>query len=173
MASLLVIFRGLPGTGKTYLVRKLLSKRPDLLVLSRDVLRTGMIPHPTFSEDEKAFVDELILAMSDFLLEKGRSVVIDGMALSSARLLAKLAGRATARYAGFRIIECVCSEATALARIAKEQGMHPAGDRGPDLYYHVRDRFESTELPFLSIDTDGDEQQNVAAILGYLENPPV
>ncbi len=170
---MLVIFRGLPGTGKTYLVRKLLSKRSDLLVLSRDALRTGILPHPTFGDEEKALVDGLIVAMSDFLLKKRRSVVIDGMALSSARLLERLAGRATARRAGFRIIECVCSEATALARIAKEQGTHPAGDRGPDLYYRVRDRFESTGLPFLRIDTEGDEEQNVAAILGYMENPPV
>jgi predicted kinase len=170
---MLVIFRGLPGTGKTRLARRLLDRRPDLIVLSRDSLRSGMFAHPMFSEEEKTLVDGLIVAMSDYLLGRGRSVVIDGMALSSSRLLEKFARTAAAHHKEVRIIECICSEATALARIAADEGKHPAGDRGADLYYRVRERFEPTELPLLSIDTDGDEQQNLEAILGYIENPPV
>ncbi len=170
---MLIVFRGLPGTGKTRLARRLLSKRPDLLVLSRDTLRSAVIPHPTFSEEEKALVDEMIVTMTGFLLGRDRSVVIDGMALSSARLLEEFAEQAAAHRKGFRVIECICSEATALARIAADRGSHPAGDRGSDLYYRVRERFEAVEVPFLSIDTDGDEEQNLAAILGYIENPPL
>ena len=170
---MLVVFRGLPGTGKTRLARRLLERRGDLLVLSRDSLRSGMIPRPTFSEEEKALVDGLIVAMADHLLAAGRSVVINGMALSSSALLRKFADAADARHTGIRVIECTCSEKTALARLAADSGVHPAGDRGAELYYRVRDRFEPTDLPFLSIDTDGDEEQNLEAILGYMENPPV
>jgi len=170
---MLIVFRGLPGTGKTHLARRLLERRTDLLILSRDSLRSGMITSPTFSEDEKALVDGLIVAMAGYLLAAGRSAVIDGMALSSARLLEKFAETANAHRTGIRIIECTCSEETALARISADRGKHPAGDRGADLYYQVRDRFEPTELPLLSIDTDGDEKQNLEAILGYIENPPV
>ena len=170
---MLVVFRGLPGTGKTYLARRLLERRSDLLVLSRDMLRTGIIPSPTFSEEEKAFVDDLIVAMAGFLLERGRSVVIDGMALSSAARLLEFAEAAAARRKRIRIIECICSEATALARLAGDEGLHPAGDRGADLYYRVRERFEETDLPFLRIDTDSEPEENLAAILGYVENPPV
>lgn len=170
---MLVVFRGLPGTGKTRLARRLLERRDDLLVLSRDSLRSGIIAHPTFSEEEKALVDGLIVAMAGHLLAAGRSVVIDGMALSSAKLLQEFADTADAHHTGMRIIECICTEKTAMARLAADRGLHPAGDRSAELYSRVRDRFEPTELPFLSIDTDGDEEQNLAAILGYLENPPV
>jgi len=169
---MLVVFRGLPGTGKTHLARRLLERRSDLLVLSRDALRSAIIPRPAFDEEEKSFIDSLIVAMSGLLLENGRSVVIDGMALSSAKLLERFAETATENRASIRIIECVCSEATALERIAADQGAHPAGDRGADLYYRVRDRFQPTELPYLRIDTDREEEENLEAVLGYIENPP-
>ena len=170
---MLVIFRGLPGTGKTRLVRKLLQRRPDLLVLSRDALRTAILPHPTFGDDEKALVDDLIVSMAGFLLSRGSSVVIDGMALSSAQRLQEFADTAASRQKPVRIIECICSEATAISRINADRHNHPAGDRGPELYELIRQRYEATELPLLRIDTDGDEEENLKAVIGYMENPPV
>ncbi len=170
---MLIVFRGLPGTGKTHLAKRLLERRPDLMVLSRDTIRTGVIPHPTFSEEEKALVDELIIAMARFLLRRGSSVVIDGMALSSAARLEEIAEAAGAERRPVRIIECVCSEGTALSRLGADAGKHPAADRGPELYRRVRERYEPTELSFLRVDTDGDTEENVNAVLGYIENPPV
>ncbi|HUI72339.1 MAG TPA: ATP-binding protein [Spirochaetia bacterium] len=170
---MLVIFRGLPGTGKTHLARRLVERRPDFLILSRDSLRTAIFPRPTFGDDEKDLVDDLIASMAGFILRRGSSIVIDGMALSSAHRLEGFASIAAANQKAARIIECICSEATALARIAADTGNHPAEDRGPELYHRVRERFESTELPLLRIDTDGNSDENLNAILGYIENPPV
>ena len=169
---MIIVFRGLPGVGKTYLARRLLQRRPDFLILSRDSLRTSIITRPTFSEEEKSFIDDLIVTMARWLLEQGRSVVIDGMALSSARRLEDFAAAATSQRKGIRIIECVCSESTALARLRADAGAHPAGDRSEGLYRRVKERFEETELPYLRVDTDGDAEENMQAILGYIENPP-
>lgn len=169
---MLVVFRGLPGVGKSYLAQRLLERRPDMLVLSRDGLRVSIIRSPTFGDEEKAFIDDLIVAMARYLLGQGRSVIIDGMALSSARRLEDFAAAAESQRKGFRIIECVCREATALARLRSDAGEHPAGDRGESLYRRVKARFEPTDLPFLRIDTEGDTEENLSAILGYIENPP-
>ena len=170
---MLIVFRGLPGTGKTHLVEKLRERRADLLVLSRDRIRATVFSHPTFADDEKVLVDDLILSMARFLMGRGCSVVIDGMALSSAARLEDFANAAGSQRTSFCIIECVCSEATALSRISADAGSHPAGDRAPELYYRTRDRYESTDLPFLRVDTDGDAEENVSAVVGYIENPPV
>ena len=166
---MLIIFRGLPGTGKTHLVRGLVRERPDLLVLSRDSLRAGIVPNPTFSSDEKGLVDDMIVAMAGFLLRRGRSVVIDGMALSSARRVEDFVHAARSMGAAFRIVECVCSETTALARLGRDQGGHPAGDRGKKLYFEVQARFEPIAHPFLTVDTDRGTQETLEQILAHLD----
>jgi predicted kinase len=166
--SMLVVFRGLPGTGKSRLVSALLGERPTFLVLSRDNLRAGMFPHPTFGQDEKDLVDDMIVSMAGFLLERKRDVVIDGMALSSAGRVEQFVRAAESRGAQFRIIQCVCAEKTALDRIARDRGAHPAGDRGESLYLETRKRFETVPHPFLTVDTDKNTAFSLAMILGYL-----
>jgi predicted kinase len=167
---MLIIFRGLPGTGKTHLVRRLVGERPDLLVLSRDILRVSIVPHPTFSSDEKGLVDDMIVALAAFLLDRGRGVVIDGMALSSARRVEDFVRAARSKGAAFRIVECVCSEATALARLSQDGGGHPAGDRGEKLYFEVKARFELIAHPFLTVDTDRGTQETLHDLLAYLDS---
>jgi len=145
---MLILFRGLPGTGKSYLVGKLLERREGFLVLSRDALRASIIPRPSFSSEEKSLIDDLIIAMAGVLLEKGRDVLIDGMALSSAARVEQFARAAQAAGAALRVVECSCSERTALARIAADAGAHLAGDRGERLYFEVKARFEALARPF-------------------------
>lgn len=165
---MLVVFRGLPGTGKTHLVRGLVERTPGLLVLSRDALRAAIIPHPDFSAEEKDLVDELIVTMAGFLLDRGRDVVIDGMALSSARRVERFVQAAAARSTPVRIVECVCSQSTALARITRDRGSHLAADRGEALYFEVKGRWEPIRHPALVVDTEADATQNIARIREYL-----
>jgi predicted kinase len=164
----LVIFRGLPGTGKSFLVRRLVNARPEYLVLSRDILRAGIIPRPSYSETEKTLIDDLIVESAAFLLRRSQDVVIDGMALSSARRIELFARAAESSGSPIRIIECVCSERTALERIAHDVEAHPAGDRDSALYFAVKGRFEPIPRSFLRIDTDEDAEANLRAILAYI-----
>lgn len=168
---MLVIFRGLPGTGKSSLVRQLVAKRPGFHVLSRDVLRTAVLPHPTYTSDEKALVDDLVCSMTGFFLDRGRDVVIDGMALSSAARVDELVQIAASRRVPVRIVECVCRQDTALSRIARDDGSHPAGDRGEALYFEVKARFQPVTHPSLTVDTDCPDDSNLSALLDYLHEP--
>jgi predicted kinase len=167
---MLIVFRGLPGTGKTHLVRRLLRERPDFLVLSRDAVRADIISRPTFSEEEKTLVDDLILSMTGFLLARGSTVVIDGMALSSAKRVDQFAAAAVSHGAGLRVIECVCSEKTALARLNHDGASHPAGDRGEALYRAVKARFQPITQSCLTVDTDLDERGNLDSIRAFLKD---
>lgn len=165
---MLVVFRGLPGAGKSHLVAALVKERPELLILSRDSLRAHMVPHPTFEADEKSLVDDMIVSMAEFLLHRMRDVVIDGMALSSASRVDEFVRMAQSCGAQFRIVHCVCSEKTALARIARDGRAHLAGDRGEMLYRETRKRFQPIAHPFLTVDTDGDPAESLALVLTYL-----
>jgi predicted kinase len=168
---MLVVFRGLPGTGKSHLVSALVGKRPGLLVLSRDSLRASIVPSPTFQADEKDLVDDLIVSMAGFLLRRGRDVVIDGMALSSASRVEEFVHAARSQGAELRIVQCECSEKTALARIARDGGAHPAGDRGESLYHETRKRFQPIAHPHLTLDTDRDTADILGQLLDYLPAP--
>ncbi len=166
---MLTVFRGLPGTGKSFLARQLVEACGGFHVLSRDVLRASLLPRPTFSPEEKALIDDLVCAMTGFLLGRGLDVLIDGMALSSSKRVNELVRIAAAHASPVRIIECVCAEATALSRIARDAGGHPAGDRGEALYFEVKARFEPIVHPFLTVDTDRDPAESLAAVRAYLQ----
>jgi predicted kinase len=164
----LLIFRGLPGTGKSFLVRHLADRRPGFLVLSRDALRGALIPRPTFSEEEKGLVDELVASMAGWLLGRGKDVIIDGAALSSAAGVDRLVKAARSQGASAKIVECVCRQETALARLTEDGGSHPAGDRGESLYFQVKARFQALPRPSLTVDTDLGLEANLRAILAYI-----
>jgi predicted kinase len=167
---MLVVFRGLPGTGKSYIARQVLERRPELLILSRDVLRRAIVPRPDFGSEEKSLIDDMIVSMADLLLSRGRSVLIDGMALSSAARVGQFARAARDRGAACRIIECRCSRETALARLRKDAGAHPAGDRGETLYFAVKASFQPIEEPFLLVDTDRDPAENLRIVLSHIDS---
>ena len=113
-------------------------------------------------------MDDLIVSMAEFLLDRRRDVVIDGMALSSALRVEQFARAAESRGAQFRLIQCICAEKTALDRITRDRSAHPAGDRGESLYRETRKRFQPVAYPFLTVDTDKDTAFCLALILGYL-----
>ena len=165
---MLVIFRGLPGTGKSYLAARFLEKRQSYLVVSRDTLRVGIIPHPDFSEAEKSLVDDLVVSTTAFLLERKRDVLIDGMALSSAARVEQLAACAESRGQPVAVIECVCPAETALSRI-RGDAAHPAGDRGEPLYWAVKARFQALTRPSLVVDTGGETARLLAAVIDYVD----
>jgi predicted kinase len=164
----LVIFRGLPGTGKSHLVRQLVDSLPGYHVLSRDILRAALLPRPQYTAEEKELVDDLVCSMAAFLLDRGRDVVIDGMALSSAARVDRLVLIARDRGLPARIVECVCRQETALSRIARDDGSHPAGDRGEALYFQVKSRFEQSPHPCLTVDTDGANDTSLTEVLAYV-----
>jgi predicted kinase len=168
---MLVVFRGLPGTGKSHLVKKLLESRPEFLVLSRDTLRASIVPRPDFSEKEKLLIDDMILAMAGFLLDRCKDVVIDGMALSSAARVQAFIEAARARGKPVRIIECACAERTALERLGRDRGSHPAADRGEKLYFEVKARFQPIAQQALIVDTDQDTAKSLDAIRAWLDAP--
>lgn len=171
-SATLVIFRGLPGTGKSHLVRQLVDTLPGFHVLSRDDLRAALLPRPAYTAEEKELVDDLVCSMAGFLLDRGRNVVIDGMALSSAARVDELVRIAKSRGLPARIVECVCRQDTALSRIARDDGSHPAGDRGEALYFQVKSRFQPVPHPSLRVDTDGANDASLAAIVAYVDSSP-
>jgi predicted kinase len=77
----LIIICGLPGTGKSYLSKRLAERAP-FLVIESDALRKILFSPPSYSPRESAQLFRTIHRLLRELLKKGISVILDATNLS-------------------------------------------------------------------------------------------
>ena len=169
MRKSLILFRGLPGTGKTYLAKKLKERLPELILISRDSVRAKVFVNPQYSNEEK----EQLLSVILFTIEEhsgNDSIIIDGMTFPTRESMEPFRKSAEQNNMQLRIIECFCTEETALKRISDDviEKAHPVVDTDEDLYYHVREIFEPFSGFHLKINTEDDDNKNIDRIVAYL-----
>ena len=152
-----VVFAGLPGTGKSTLAR-LLSTRLRAPLLDKDRVRDALFgpAHVDYNEPQDDFCCELLFRTVDHLQAHGTPlVVLDGRTYTRARHVRDLE-RAMARPDRQLVaIECTAREDVALARLARDAaaGTHPAENRNPALHARLKTAAEPLELPRLRLDT--------------------
>jgi len=168
MSGSLIVFRGYQGVGKSFLIHSVVERAPECFLLSRDELRTAIIPRPGFGAAEKRLVDSMILRMADYLLSEGGRVIIDGMVLTSKSFLDALISTAEKTASPHYLIECYCRDQTALKRIRMSAEHHPARDRNENSYFRVKERYEPVDYPRLMVDTEDDIELNVGKIMEYI-----
>lgn len=156
---MLVIMSGLPGTGKSTLARAA-AARLGAAVIDKDPIRAALFApdEVEYTAEQDDFVMELMLETARYLLSKrpARIVFIDGRTFSQAYQRRRVIDFAETIGESWRIIECLCSQETAKARLARDQdaGQHPAANRSFDLYEQVRAHFEPIAEQRLVLDTD-------------------
>jgi predicted kinase len=172
MDQLLVIFRGLPGTGKTSLIKKLISQFPGLVVIDREEIRSKLFIEPNYIKEENEIVRSVMLVLVDDNLKDCCSLVIDGMTFGTSASIQPFINHAIKHSVQYKIIECVCSQKTALKRISKDMisGVHLAKDRNIELYHRVKRKYEEINYTFLRIDTDNPFEINMNEIIDFLES---
>ena len=108
-----------------------------------------------YSTEQDEFCMRVMLKVAGYLFRKdpARNVFLDGRTFSRRYQLARATGYAQALGQPWRILECVCSEGNARARL-EQDGSHPAANRDFGLYLEVKTRFEEITLPKTVIDTD-------------------
>jgi predicted kinase len=72
----LIVVSGLPGTGKSFLCRKLAERLP-FLILASDSLRKVLFPLPQYQENENRRLFSACHALIEELLSKGIPVIFD------------------------------------------------------------------------------------------------
>jgi predicted kinase len=71
-----IVVSGLPGTGKTHFCRRLVERRP-FIILESDALRKKLFPNPTYTTEESAYLFRAIHYLIEDLLKKGTPIILD------------------------------------------------------------------------------------------------
>lgn len=170
---MIVLFAGLPGTGKTTVALEL-AKRMDGVVLSKDLVRAALFPAPfvEYSTGQDDFCIGVLLQAAGYLLARQPqlTVFIDGRVFSKNYQVAQVRDAVSLLDAKFRIIECVCSEETARRRLEHDvaAGDHPAKNRDFGLYLRLREGMEPIPEPKLVLDTDRTLEASVREAAAFL-----
>ena len=77
----LVLFSGLPGTGKSHFARSLAARVP-MMVLESDHLRKSLIAQPAYTPDEHAMVFSAAHLLIEELLQEGWRVLFEATNLT-------------------------------------------------------------------------------------------
>lgn len=141
---LVVATMGLPGAGKSTLVRGL-AGRLDLHVVDRDAIRAAMFPRCDHTAAEKAAAYRMVLAAVEVNCALGRSSIIDGVTFSRRADLERLDAVLRPYPVDTIALYLDCPPALARQRVAADlaAARHPAGDRSPQLVDTVMARFDS------------------------------
>jgi predicted kinase len=156
---MIVIMAGLPGTGKSTVAQSL-AQRLSGTVLDKDIIRAALFApaHVEYSRVQDDFCQEIMLQTAAYLLGKNLSshVFLDGRTFSRRYQRERVFEFCSQLGTRWAILECVCSEQTALERLerATVEQIHPAMNRTPDLYRQIRKAWEPIAYPKLVIDTE-------------------
>jgi predicted kinase len=156
---MLIALAGLPATGKSAICREL-APLLSAVALDKDQVRAALFPPPEidYSDEQKDLCMRVIFQVAGYILQcdPRKHVIIDGRTFSRHAQIETLKQAAAEMPARLCIIECVCSEATALARLKAVDAAapHVAADRDERLYARLKENWEPIEEPHLVLDTD-------------------
>ena len=170
---MIVIIAGLPGTGKSTLARALAQRLPGA-VLDKDSIRASLFQpaHIEYSLTQDDFCGEIMLQTAAYLLSKHTElkVLLDGRTFSRRYQRERVIEFCSQVGTSWATLECVCSETTALGRIAEAMAAnnHLAANRSPELYREIRKAWEPIDQPKLVVDTDENMESSVDRAVHYL-----
>lgn len=150
----LVVMVGLPGTGKSHLVREV-ARREEVTVIQSDAIRRGMFARPVYSPEEHGRVFSVAHRRAEEQLGKGHSVLFDATSIyeASRKSLYRIAERTGARVL---VVRTVAPDEVVAGRLARRAaGANPAdrSEAGWEIYEKMKGEFEEVRRPHLVVDT--------------------
>ena len=168
-----VVMAGLPASGKST-IGKALQQALSGVLLDKDAVRAFLFAEYTdYTRAQDDLCMDAIYNTACYLSSNHPNLhlILDGRTYSRRYQIEAVEQTAKRACASLKLIECVCSDASAEKRLLNTSNSHPAKDRDFALYLRSKARSESIERRKLVLDTD---QISVAectkTALAYLEN---
>jgi len=123
LSGKLVIFCGIPGSGKTTIARIVAQDLKQVFHIQTDVIRL-MIPHPKYTAQESRLVYKTCIMLAREALRKGYDAILDGTFLKDEyrdEAITQLARY----YSSYLIVYIVCNPETAYRRNEERKARVP------------------------------------------------
>jgi predicted kinase len=167
---MIVMMAGLPGSGKSALARAV-SERVGGVVLDKDLVRARVFaPNEIeYSTRQDDLVVQVMLEEAEFVhrAQPDRTILLDGRPFSKTYQVDAVVEFAERIGTPWRIVECVCPEEVALARL-KADREHVALNRDADLYRRVQAGFQEIQREKLVVRTELAAESSLEKIEEYL-----
>ena len=161
---MIVLFSGLPGVGKTRLANEL-APLIKALVLSTDKIRKDLISNPTYTEEEKELIYDVMLILTKYLHEAaGTNCILDATFNTKESRRKAREKLESVSPEQIYIVECTCPEDIVLSRLKARKGDY--SDADIDVYRKMKQEYEPVEEKERHIvaDTSQDPKTNAEEI---------
>jgi predicted kinase len=162
----LVLLSGLPGTGKSYLARRL-APLLKATVVETDSVRMLLYPQPQYTAGENFWVYRVCHEVIGRLLRRGVSVIFDATNLRE-RHRQILYQMADALGANLVLVRTTAPERVVRSRLHQRAIQPDPEDHSradTTVYYRMYDAEEPMRRPYLTVDTSQDLSLAINAIL--------
>jgi predicted kinase len=163
----LIMLTGLPGTGKSYLARRLAEIVPFVIIES-DHVRKMLFPQPEYTGDESYWVHRTCHALMAKLLRKGVRVIYDATNLEERHreLVYRLADREGVKLI---VVKMVTPEEVAAERLHRrpeeDSEGHDISDAGWKVYKRMARRVDRIGRNYVVVDTSKELDPAVSKLL--------
>lgn len=165
----LVVFTGLPGTGKSTLA-EYAAQVLQCPVFSKDRLEATLWRSGIKREANSGWAAyELLTTMAEGQLQLGQSVILDSV-VTSERLRSVWRTLGVQYGAAFRVVECICSDRELHQRrlIGRTRGIPGWHELSWDDVEHVRTEYEPWQEKRLVLDAVDSPDSNRDVLCSYL-----
>ena len=162
----LIALSGLPGTGKSYLARRLAERLP-VAVLESDLLRRALFRNPSHAAAESAYLFQAVHRLLEELLRDGIAVLLDATNLEEVHRerLHRSAHRAGVRLILVRVKAPPEVVAQRLEGRAQHKDPQDRSDAGWEVYQRMRRTAEPVGGTYLTVETSRDVAPAVEKIV--------
>lgn len=157
---MLVLVCGLPGTGKSTLSKNL-AREIKATVLRTDVVRKELFSSPTYTDEEKRLIYDVIFLVAKYLLLAKRNVIMDGT-FYRRTLRREVYNIAERTYSKLHVIECICPEDVIKQRmLRRSKRSRGLSDADFEVYKKIEKVFEPIERGHIKIDTSRSQRESL------------
>lgn len=164
--AIVIIVCGLPGVGKTTLVKDL-APRMRAVILSTDKIRKELIPRPKYDWKERKLIYDILILLAKYLSNAGVNCILDATLIKE-RSRQEIKKELDLITKNIHIIECVCPEDIIIKRLRRRRNNY--SDADISVYKKMKKIYEPVKGKHITVDTSKISKKDVIYIANQILN---